>query len=554
MISDYFKKLLRLLWLLPGFLLWASFPPMGEHTDCLFALAPLLWLSRRADLRTGVRRWFLNGCVYWVATLAWMPAIVKNGGPWPLVLLGWFALAAYCALYFAAFGYLVGSYWRWARGGDYWRRLLGLLIVEPLCWAGLELVRSRFLGGFAWNQLGVAPVNIGFGAPVALGGVYLVSAMVVLVNGTVASIAERMWKPDPAIPKWLRSIETFIPLLLIYFVYSAADIATTNHQSPTTNHQPRRLSVALVQRNFPCCFAEPDQHPLAIYSNLVINVSALNPELVVLAESAMAEFGPVDHRRAHAFADWLMELSGASAVLAGGSRREAEGRLYNSAALYTRAPDANPAGDASAPQIYDKVHLVPFGEYIPLDDLIPALKKLAPVGSCAAGEAKLLELPLRDGSTLKIGVAICFEDTDSALVREFAARGAELLVFITNDSWFSHSEETVQHAWQAAARALETGLPIVRVGNSGVTGVIYPDGRATWLAGADSRPLVDARGTLFERVEIAATGAAGRPATPYVRYGDLPLASLFALFILTGFLIKYKAHYEQRRKMSLRVG
>ena len=73
MISDTFRKYARFAWFLPGFLLWAAFPPMGEKTDVLFALAPLLWVSRQRDPRTSARRWFASGVVYWVATLSWMP-------------------------------------------------------------------------------------------------------------------------------------------------------------------------------------------------------------------------------------------------------------------------------------------------------------------------------------------------------------------------------------------------------------------------------------------------------------------------------------------------
>ena len=119
MFTNLYKKLKPILWFLPGFLLWAAYPPMGERMDCLFALAPLMWLSRR-EVSAGIvaKRWFQSGIFYWIATLSWMPAIVKNGGPWPLVVLGWFALAAYCSLYFWLYGGLSAKYWRWARNSN----------------------------------------------------------------------------------------------------------------------------------------------------------------------------------------------------------------------------------------------------------------------------------------------------------------------------------------------------------------------------------------------------------------------------------------------------
>jgi apolipoprotein N-acyltransferase len=489
MITEFLKKAAKVFWLLPGFLLWAAFPPMGEKMDVLFALAPLIWLSRRADAKTSAKRWFASGLFFWVATLSWMPAIVKNGGPWPLVVLGWAVLAAYCAAYFAAYGYLSAKAWGWVKEGRYWRRLLAVFFIEPVLWCGLELLRSRLGGGFAWNQLGVVAVNGGFGAPAALGGVYLLSAVIFLINGTVAGIAERVWRRELTGPRWAQPLETMLPFALVWGIFHAADACLPT--SGTGSVEPVR--VAMVQRNFPCVFKEQEDNPYRIYEKLVGNFSALRPELVVLAESAMCEFGDVDGRGALAFSQWLSELTGA-ALVAGGSRQE-RGAIYNSAALYQ---------PTTAMQVYDKVHLVPFGEFIPGDKLITALQKLAPVGSCTPGELKLLPLRRADGSEVKLGVAICFEDTDSAQMRKLAAMGAEILVFVTNDSWFSNSSEAEAHAAQAVIRAVEAGIPVVRVGNSGVTGVIRPDGSANWLSDSTGKPIVDERGVMVETVVVQA--------------------------------------------------
>lgn len=523
MIRKLAKIVIAVLWLLPGILLWASFPPFGEKMDAIFALAPLLWLARRGDRRKATKTWFLNGCVFWLATLSWMPAIVKNGGPWPLVALGWFALAAYCAMYFGAFGWLSATAWRWAASGGYWRRLATIIIAEPLLWAGLEIVRSRFLGGFAWNQLGVPAINAGFGEPAALGGVYLVSALVILVSGTLASVAERMMEglrtkaPACAVPKWLRSVETLFPFATVYLVYvAAANFAAVNAdagENAPQNAAP--LSVALIQRNFPCVFERNRvEDPAEEYSRLFDSVAAMRPQLVVLSESAFSEFGPIGHPRALRFAQFAMSKTGANAVLGGAMRRDAEKREYNSAALYTL--------DSAEVQTYDKTHLVPFGEFIPLDKTFTALQRLAPVGSCTPGELKLL-----DFNGVKIGVAICYEDTDSAQLRKLAKMGAQILVFITNDSWFSHSEETIQHAWHSIARAIETGLPVVRVGNSGVSGTISAAGIPNWLGDDNGKPRIDSQGVMVDCIMPSAKGAT----TPYVRFGDKPIAFAFALLL-----------------------
>ena len=531
MIADALKKLARLFWILPGFLLWASFPPMAEKTDCVFALAPLLWLARNKDAKTNFCRWFLNGFVFWFATLSWMPAIVKNGGPWPLVVLGWGALAAYCALYFGAFGWLSAKVWAWAKDeGSPWRkpprfpyarRLFAILVAEPLLWCGLELVRSRFLGGFSWNHLGLPLVNANLGSPAALGGVYLVSAVVILVNGTIAGIAERIMKRTT---RWA-SLETLIPFLLIWGLYALEGSAARRMEL----WEKEDCNVAMVQRNFPCVFKPAEREdPIAVYSNLLANVAYTRPDLVVLSESALSEFGAAaDSSRALAFAGWVAKSTGAREVIAGGGRF-ADGKEYNSAILFSNlGMPSERLGDAPVPHSPFPVPHSPF----------PV------VGSCTPGELKLLG---------DYGVAICYEDTDSAQMRALLHKGARALVFITNDSWFSDSIEAEQHSWQAVARAVETGLPVIRVGNSGVTGTIDPRGKASWLSRADGRPLVDARGTMCDTVtKLSPPCPTMSPVTFYGTVGDMPLSVSFALLIILMVLVKYKDTYEKRRYMSM---
>ena len=539
MIRRLLGLLKKVLWLLPGFLLFVSFPPMGRMLDVFFALAPLLWYARRHSPRASAKMFFANGLLFWVATLSWMPAIIKNGGPWPLVVLGWGALSAYCAMFFAAFGWLSSSVWRWvdedgATGRAYTKRLFAILFAEPVLWAGIELLRSRLFGGFAWNQLGVAAVNAGFGSPAAIGGVYLVSAAIILVNGTMASIVERMMRRGTAgeVPRALRTLETILPLALVFAMYSVGGGFRPN-ASNGASAPAEHLKVAMMQRNFPPPFQPPGPNPQKVYAGLADRAAPWRPDLVVLPESAFVEFGDFGGSNTYAFAQWLLRRTGADAVLGGGCR-SSDGRLYNSAALYLR--------DAAAKdmQVYDKVHLVPFGEFIPGDEL---LKNLAPVGSCTPGELKVL-----DFRGVKLGPAICFEDTDSAQMRRLAQMGAQVLVFVTNDSWFANSCEAMQHAWQAVARAVETGLPVVRVGNSGVTGIVEPSGAAKWLTDPSGRPLVDAEGEMCENIGVKRDSSSN---TVYVTVGDAPLACAFLLLILALCVVKYWKHHEQRRQMPM---
>ena len=511
---------------LSAVLLWAAFSPLGEAANLAVALTPLLVVSRLCSPKRSAWLWFAGGFLFWFGTLSWMPAIIKNNGPWPLVVLGWAGLAAACAGYFALFGWLAArAWWRWGRWG---------LVAEPVLWAGCEWLRATLFTGFAWNFLGTAVGQApAFAAPARLGGVYLVSALVVLLNGVFATlvcrvIAQMRREPPVRTNRWIRSLETALPLGVILLVFWLS-------HSQATSHEPRAtipLRVALVQRNAPCVFSSkrPRENPFDVYGRLLVAAAAAQPDLVVWGESAMAEFGRTDSEGARrAAAHFAAELGGA-ALLAGGDWVN-EGRCHNAAALYS---------GTNAVQFYAKQHLVPFGEYIPFDKWVPALQKLSPIGvSLWPGEAKVFKLTFHvrgsgapESPSVALAPLICYEDTDPTLARAAARLGAQAIVLITNDSWFSRSVEAEQHAAQAVLRAVETGLPVIRVGNSGVTGVIAEDGRARWLADGDGKPLVDAPGTMVETVRVAAAPVL----TPYVRLGDWPLIVIFAAALPLAFL------------------
>ena len=529
-----------------AFLLWAAFPPRGEMYNVAFALAPMLALSRLSR-RPGraAAWWFAFGWAHWLAALGWLPAISKNGGPLPLVLLGWAALSAACGGYYALFGWLDAKLWRGFASRSRAARIVALLVAEPALWAGTEWLRATLFTGFAWNFLGTAlGGSPSLSAPARIGGVYLLGALVVLLNGVFATLICRIARQmhgetdetrATGAGRLLNILETALPLATILLVLWCAPAPDHREKDGTAYHP---LKVALVQRNAPCIFSRAKREdPAEAYRRLLTAASAAKPDVVVLAESAMAEFGRIGGKASWQAAAFLSELSGGAAILAGGDWRADEGRLWNAAALWRF--DAAATNDAArALQVYGKQHLVPFGEYIFWDKVITPLQKLSPIGvSLWPGEAKVLELPVaaaRSASApyqIKVAPLICYEDTDPVLSVRAARLGAQAIVLITNDSWFSDSAEAEQHAAQAVLRAVETGLPIIRVGNSGVTGVISPMGRTRWLPNGEGRPLVDAAGFQMETVLVPADP---HP-TPYVRFGDWPMLALFALALAMAF-------------------
>ena len=506
-------------------LLWAAYPPHSETLAILVALVPMLVVARLSSPKRSALIFFLFGFLFWVLSLSWMPAIIKNNGPWPLVLLGWFALAAACAGYMALFGF--GAAWLWRRRERVRSPALFAIVclfAEAGLWALIEYLRATLFTGFAWNFLGTAFAALpSFATPARFGGVYLVSALVVLLNGVFATLFLRVFAPvlgiadrpnavqsseleaeeEPArwgqraLPGRLVQIaETGLPLAFILACLCVGNRMVREEE--TRNAAPTYLRVALVQRNAPCCF-KPGKRENAYeaFGQLLDVAAAAKPDLVVLAESVMAEFGSVRSFRAQDVARDFLKRAGAKLLMAGGDD-VVSNRTYNAVALYT--PDGEAEGGLRA--VYHKQHLVPFGEYIPFDKWITPLQKLSPVGvSLHPGEPTLFTVDV-GGRTLKIAPLICYEDTDPALAAKAKKMGADLIVLVTNDSWFSNSAEAEAHTAQAVLRAVETGLPIVRVGNSGVTGVIRPDGTARWLSDDAGRPLVDAPGILLETVAV----------------------------------------------------
>ena len=493
-------------------LLWAAYPPHSETFIILVALVPLIAVSRLCAPRVSAVSFFLSGLCYWVLALSWMPAIIKNNGPWPLVVLGWFALASYCALYYAVFGWL--SSWLWRRRNEVaWLPSAVCIFAEAVLWTVLEYLRATLFSGFAWNFLGTAFASMpSFATPARFGGVYLVSALVVLLNGVFATLLVRVFAPvtgwgasgTPAGSRLVRRLvqigETGLPLLFILGCLSVGNMIVGDEASERAA-KPAHLRVALVQRNAPCCFKPgPRENAYEAFGRLLDSVSAVKPDLVVMAESALAEFGAVRSFRVQDVVRDFLDRSGARYLIAGGDD-VVSNRTYNAAAMYARD---GAAGGLSV-DVYHKQHLVPFGEYIPLDKTFPALQKLSPIGvSLFPGEPKLFTLTASSGRTVKVAPLICYEDTDPRLASRAREMGADMIVLVTNDSWFSNSSEAEAHASQAVLRAIETGLPVVRVVNSGVTGVIRPDGTANWLSDSSGRMIVDERGVMVDTVVVQA--------------------------------------------------
>ena len=526
---------------LSGLLLWAAFPPQAQSDSAWLALAPLFLLIRHSSPRGAFGWAWLGGLVFWVLTLSWFPAIIKNEGPWPLVLMGQVALSAWCALFLAMSAYASARVWRWAGETAGWRRVVAVTAADPLLWAGAEVLRGWLFSGFAWNFLGVSQVeNVPLIQVASVTGVYGVSALLVLGNGAVASVIERTAAPflarmkrqpygAPAFAlRVLRSTESFLPLALVIGCW-VWGVGRVNGWRRLEAKSPS-WRIALIQPNSPCVFtinSDTMRSQLDLLVNQTRLVGAAKPDLVVWPETAV--LGSVPHEpetlqviRDGAAAAGAPLLTGTLETERTAKTRSAPEGLffYNAAWLFSASGEAMGR--------YRKQHLVPFGEYIPLDKTFPFLQRLAPTGvSCSPGlEPGILHVTRAAGEVLSLGPLICFEDTVPALSRAAVRAGARLLALMTNDAWFNGSVEPVQHLNQAVFRAVENGVPMVRAANSGVSCVVDAVGRVKRLEARGE--VADVGGFLVTQVSVPREPLR----SPYTRWGDWLLGLPGVVFLL----------------------
>jgi apolipoprotein N-acyltransferase len=415
-----------------------------------------------------------------------------------LVLL---ALAAYLALFWGGVAWALG--WLHPRFGT------RVLWLAPALWAAGELGRTHLLSGFPWGLLGYVPARrLVLIQIAAWTGVYGVSALLVLVNTALAWLAvERRWRAA--------AIAGVVVLAAVggAALVGRAELAPVD--APTRPVAPV-APVAIVQGNISQAVkwdAAFRARTLEIYAELT-RAAAPGSRLIVWPEAAV----PAYLRFEPAAMKWLTELAAAVRVplLVGAPDAEPDGRrarYLNSAFLV----DA-----AGLRGRYDKMHLVPFGEYVPLKRLLFFVEAIAAeIGDFTPGrEATLFQL---EGTPF--GTVICYEVIFPDLFRRFVGGGASFMTNITNDAWFGDSGGPLQHLQMVPLRAVENRVAIVRAANTGVSALVLPSG-----AIQSTLPL-GARGTLRADVPLR------QGETFYTRFGDvfaLACAALTGAALLGG--------------------
>jgi apolipoprotein N-acyltransferase len=458
---------------------------------------------------------YLSGILWYAGTCYWIYDTMHQYGGLsaPFALLALFLFCLYLGLYHGLFGVLLSL----AAGPGRDNRTA--LLAAPFLWVGVELART-LVTGFPWNLLGTAQVdNISLSRITTWTGVYGVSFEIMLVNVAVAAAF--------LVPRKKRST-----LLTASLLAAAVLQAGRLVDAPGV---PADRAALLVQENIPVdanWTRDNFQSTLREISDLSVKTAsgskAGKMDLIVWPESPAPFFtsdplfrDPVSQvaRDTHS---WVVTgaIGTRSAIHSGASTSE----VFNSAALIS------PSGDWTAR--YDKVHLVPFGEYLPFPRLFAFAGGLTKeVGEFQTGASRA---PLKAGDT-RLGVFICYESVFPGEVREFADQGAHVLVNLSNDGWYGDSGAYAQHLNQTRMRAIENDRWLLSATNTGVTASIDPYGR------------VVARLPRKERGALVAPYALTSVTTFYTRHGDW-FAWLCAIISVVALLTRFGFHIQASEK------
>lgn len=488
-----------------GLMLTASFPPGNLDWMAWIALVPLFWSLKNESPSRAFKLGFITGVAHYLTLIYWIVVVLEHYGGLPffvsISILILFCL--YLALFPAFFSYLVCR----INGSRF------PFFTVAGVWVCLEYVRAKFLTGFPWCLLGYSQYkHIGLIQLADHVGVYGLSFLILLANTLVyVLLLDRQ-----AINRrfFFRDLPVMIVMALLVLAHGHDSLS----EGETKDKMP--LKVAIIQGNIDQSIKWDPTYQVEtinIYERLTLTTRPFKPKLVVWPETALPFFFQSHKVLSPKVAEITASL-GADLIFGSPAYKEEKDavRYYNRA--YSLTSDGLVTG------YYDKVHLVPFGEYVPLQRFLPFVHRLVPAaGDFDSGkEITPLKLP-----GLSAGILICFEAIFPELSREQTKKGAEILVNLTNDAWFGMTSAPHQHLSMAIFRSVENRRPMIRAANTGVSAFI------------SSRGEIIAKSDQFrEEVLTAALNRSESALTFYTAYGDLFILALALLVIINVIIIR----------------
>jgi len=463
--------------ILSAVLLSLSFSSFNLWLFTWLGFIPLfISLERKSFLQSFVLG-YLCGMFFWSLTIYWLIHVT---------LLGQAVLILYLAVYFGIFGCAVYLF-RFLPVGVF-------LFFIPCLWVLLEYLRSYLFTGFPWALMGFSQYkNLPVIQIADLTGAWGVSFLVVLVNvGLYLTLRKR-----------LKAVN-FLICVSVLFLFLAYGFYRLSYK-PGLRCDKKLLKVSVVQGNIPQDLKWDKQAADGILNNYIALTNAAakdEPSLIIWPEASVPALWGEDSASAQFAQVFSLGRQLKTNLLVGAVSRL--GDAYFNSALFI-----DNLGQLE--RVYNKLHLVPFGEYIPFKSTFPFLETIAPIGDIEPGrEYTVFSQPV------KFSVLICFEDLFPELSREFIKRGARFLVNITNDAWYKQGSAPYQHFAASVFRAVENRVYLVRAANTGISGFIDPFGRLSSIVQDTSGRDSFVRGYSSQNICLTPIRR-----TIYNRYGEL---------------------------------
>ena len=422
-------------------LLILAFPNFNLSYLAFVGFVPLFLVIRSKKPKEAFWISYLCGFLFYLVTLYWL---------YHVTIFGLIIVCLYLALYFGIFGLLFN---RFAFFTLHPSPLTGFLIA--IIWIILEYLQAHLFTGFGWALLGYSQYkNLALIQIADFSGVYGVSFIIMMVNVGIYRFFKRSLK------------EIVIAGMVLAAAIGYGKIGEDK------GGQGKEITVSIVQANIP---QEMKWDPAAKdeilerYANLTRLAAFEDPDLIIWPETSFPGFFGIN-KETQEVQDLARKVD--TPLLIGANTSEGLDS-FNSAVLISER--------GKVVDRYDKIHLVPYGEYVPFSDKIPFLHRLVlgELGEFTPGkEYKAFSLqPSPFTNEVKFATLICFEDIFPKISKKLVQNGAEFLVVITNDAWYGKSGAPYQHAAASVFRAIENRVPIVRCANTGYSCFIDPRGR-----------------------------------------------------------------------------
>ncbi|GBE00551.1 apolipoprotein N-acyltransferase [bacterium BMS3Abin07] len=477
-----------------GIALSFAFPGRDLSFLAWFAMIPFITLLTDCSRKIAFKAGIIFGIPFFFGTQYWIYYSINHYGHMNIVLSFTviLLLCLYESLYTGIFAVLTNYISE--------KSVLPLVLTAPTIWICIEFARGYIFTGFPWSFLGYSQYKLLPLIQIAdITGVYGVSFLIVAVNSVVADfiILKKRQKRIPLYP----SVPAYTGAVVLIILISLSFLYGYHHLNKSETG--KKIKVAIIQGNIEQDKKWDTQYQESVFStyiSLTKKASTAKPDLIVWPETSAPFIFGLNKKYTERLIDFqkynkIPLLFGSIKVK---SKKNGNYKLTNSAVLLNN--------NGKEVYTYDKIHLVPFGEYVPLKSLLFFVNKMVDgIGDYVPGNS------FHSAKTAfgNFSTVICYELIFPSLVRTFFLKGGDFLVTITNDAWFGNTIGPVQHFYTGVFRAIENRKPVIRAANSGISGFINSRGR------------VIKKSELFKREVLISEITKDSEITFYTKYGDI---------------------------------